>query len=168
MCCRKMEEEVMNDYFHTLQLLVNQQEILFYFCMRQTETHFAANPWSTLKKSEMCRISFCTVLYLPSEREKWRFCGLMPIFFNLFVNQLRSQSTYIVYIYYTEYHSVCPLVGIGTPPTPVPQASPNSDDWRKSLAVCLLCGWDISLLLLRRGVTPEGSRDRKRTRDCWV
>ncbi len=55
------------------------------------------------------------------------------------------------------------LVGIGTPPTPLPQASvpfppdqrvggqtslrlrgrgsPNSDDWRKSLALCLLCGW---------------------------
>ncbi len=56
------------------------------------------------------------------------------------------------------------LVGIGTPPTPLPQASvpspppdqrvgggganspaargwrsPNSDDWRKSLALCLLC-----------------------------
>ncbi len=24
---------------------------------------------------------------------------------------------------YTEHHSVCPLVGIGTPPTPLPQAS---------------------------------------------
>ncbi len=67
---------------------------------------------------------------------------------------------------YKEHHSVCPLVGIGTPPTPFPQASvpsppptpdqrvggggtrlrlrrwgsPNSDDWRKSLALCLLCG----------------------------
>ncbi len=61
-----------------------------------------------------------------------------------------------------EHHSVCPLVGIGNPPTPIPQASvpyprtkgwgahspaaegvwgsPNSDDWRKSLALCLLCG----------------------------
>jgi hypothetical protein len=60
---------------------------------------------------------------------------------------------------YKEYHSVCPLVGIGTPPTPLPQASepspsgpkgggvhtrlrlrawgsPNSNDWRKSLALC--------------------------------
>ncbi len=63
---------------------------------------------------------------------------------------------------YTEHHSVCPFVGIGTPPTTLPQASvpspppkggggntrlwlwgwgsPNSDDWRKSLALCLLCG----------------------------
>jgi hypothetical protein len=55
---------------------------------------------------------------------------------------------------YTEYHSVCPLVGIGTPTTPLPRASgwggtlacgwgawgsPNSDDWRKGLALCLLC-----------------------------
>ena len=62
---------------------------------------------------------------------------------------------------YIEHHSVCPLVGIGTPPPLLPQASvpspadqrvgghtrlrlkgwgsPNSDDWRKSLALCLLC-----------------------------
>jgi hypothetical protein len=60
---------------------------------------------------------------------------------------------------YIEHHSVCPLVGIGTPPNPLPQASvpsplgptgggwghtrlrvkgwgsPNSNDWRKSLAL---------------------------------
>ncbi len=63
---------------------------------------------------------------------------------------------------YEEYHSVSPLVGIGTLPTPLSPASvplppepgggehtrlpvrgwgsPNSDDWRKSLALCLLCG----------------------------
>ncbi len=62
---------------------------------------------------------------------------------------------------YIELHSVCPLVGIGTPPTPLPKASvplplqrvggghirlrlcgwgsPNSDEWRISLALCLLC-----------------------------
>jgi hypothetical protein len=60
---------------------------------------------------------------------------------------------------YKEYHSVCPLVGLGTLPTPTLPASvplpaepgggghtrvrgwgsPNSDDWRKSLALCLLC-----------------------------
>jgi hypothetical protein len=59
-----------------------------------------------------------------------------------------------------EYHSVCPLVRIGTTTFPLPQASvyppqpkgrghtrlrvrgggSNSDDWRKSLALCLLCG----------------------------
>ncbi len=61
-----------------------------------------------------------------------------------------------------EYHSVCLLVGIGTPPSPLPSpsecaprpepkrgrtlacgwvgwGSPNSDDWSKSLALCLLC-----------------------------
>jgi hypothetical protein len=62
------------------------------------------------------------------------------------------------------YHIVCPLVDIWDPPTPLPLAnvppprnlrgggytlaclgggggwgSPNSDDWRKSLALCLLC-----------------------------
>jgi hypothetical protein len=63
---------------------------------------------------------------------------------------LVPQSTYI------EHHSVCPLVRIGTPPTPLPQASvPYPPDqrvgghtclrlrgWgrlRKSLALCLLC-----------------------------
>jgi hypothetical protein len=58
---------------------------------------------------------------------------------------------------YLEYHNVCPLVGIGTPPVPsLPSGcarqapgggggvhlrvwgSSNSDDWRKSLALCLL------------------------------
>jgi hypothetical protein len=64
---------------------------------------------------------------------------------------------------YIEYHSVCPLVGIGTLPPPLSPASvplppepkggghnrlqvrgwgsPNSDDWRKSLALCLLCAF---------------------------
>ncbi len=61
---------------------------------------------------------------------------------------------------YLEYHSVCPLVLTGTPPTPVPLAGvspqknqrgghtrlrvrgwkgPNLEDWRKSLALYLLC-----------------------------
>jgi hypothetical protein len=74
---------------------------------------------------------------------------------------LCPQSTYTVY---KEYHSVCPLVGIGTLPTllspasvPLPQnrgggggghtrlrmrgwGSSNSGDWRKSLTLCLLLG----------------------------
>ncbi len=74
----------------------------------------------------------------------------------------RSSHKVLIYI---EHHSVCPLVGIGTLPIPLPQASvcppsphgprvhgghthlrlkgwgsPHSDDWRKSLALCLLCG----------------------------
>ncbi len=69
---------------------------------------------------------------------------------------------------YKEYHSVCPLVGIGTLPTPLSPASvplpprkgghtrlrvrgwesPNSDDWRKSLALCLLCGYDKQFLIV--------------------
>jgi hypothetical protein len=56
------------------------------------------------------------------------------------------------YIPWVQYHSVSPLVRIGTPPPPLPQASvslprkrvkgwggTNSDDWRISLALCLLC-----------------------------
>jgi hypothetical protein len=64
-----------------------------------------------------------------------------------------------------EYHSVCPLVGIGTLPTPslASECAPpprtrggggtlacveglgesQSVDWRKSLALCLLCGVPI-------------------------
>ncbi len=66
---------------------------------------------------------------------------------------------------YIDYHSVCPLVGIVTLPTPLSPASvplppewggghtrqrvrgwgsPNSDDWRKSLALCLLSGLSVS------------------------
>jgi hypothetical protein len=46
---------------------------------------------------------------------------------------------------YLENHSVCPLVRIGTPhPLSCKQfdrvGGPNSDDWRKGLALCLLCG----------------------------
>ena len=46
---------------------------------------------------------------------------------------------------YLENHSVCPLVRIGIPhPLFCKQfdgvGSPNSDDWRKGLALCLLCG----------------------------
>jgi hypothetical protein len=63
---------------------------------------------------------------------------------------------------FIEYHCVCPLLGIGTLPTLLSPASvrlppdwvghsrlrvrgwgsPNYDDWRKSLALCRLCGWD--------------------------
>ncbi len=67
------------------------------------------------------------------------------------MSPFHPQSTYI----YKEYHSVCPLVGTGTPPPPLSRKrvcppprtkgdspaglgvgeSPNSDDWRKSLAL---------------------------------
>ncbi len=73
-----------------------------------------------------------------------------------------------------EYHIVCPLVGIGTLPTPLSPAnvplspepggghirlrvrgcgSPDNDDWRKSLALCLLypsyCQLSTSTLCLK-------------------
>jgi hypothetical protein len=69
-----------------------------------------------------------------------------------------SQSTKHKVHTYKEYHSVCPLVEIVTPPPPLSPASvpltsgtkgggggaklgvgPNSNEWRKSLALCLLC-----------------------------
>ncbi len=77
---------------------------------------------------------------------------------------MQSSVSYIFYgslhkvRIYKEYHSVCPLFGIETLPTPLLPASvplrpepagqtrlrvrawgsPNPDDWRKSLALCLL------------------------------
>jgi len=79
---------------------------------------------------------------------------LKPI---VLVSSISEIATHKVHIY-TEYHSVCPLVGIGTLPPPLSSlgtkgwgggghtrlrvrgwGSPNSDDWRKSLALCLLC-----------------------------
>ncbi len=79
---------------------------------------------------------------------------------SLLLEKSFAQSTYIQYI---EYHISCPLVGIGTLPPPLSPASmplppepkrgghtrlrvrglmsPNSEDWRKGLAHCLiLCG----------------------------
>jgi hypothetical protein len=40
---------------------------------------------------------------------------------------------------YKEYHSVCPLVGGHTGLRVRGWGSPDSDDWRNSLALCLLC-----------------------------
>jgi hypothetical protein len=73
---------------------------------------------------------------------------------------IRSHTTKHEVPIYLEYHSVCPLVGIVTPLPSLPQASvlpprtkgggghtrlrvrgwgsPNSDDWRESLELCLL------------------------------
>ncbi len=94
-----------------------------------------------------------------------RFCFLLIILFSFVSLFLHPQSTYM----YLEYHSVCPLVRIGTTHPLLPQASvslprnqrggahspavrgwerPNSDDWRKSLALCLLCAFTLSLTIL--------------------
>ncbi len=75
-----------------------------------------------------------------------------------------------------EYQSVCPLVGVGTFPPPFPLAnvplppepkgeghtrlrvrgwgSPNSDDWRKGLALCLL--WVLTWVFLLAVVSQSG------------
>jgi hypothetical protein len=91
------------------------------------------------------------------------FLSLIVLHFSTVTNwdfflSYESQSTCL------EYHSVCPLVGTGTPPPPLLQASvpprnqrgrvhtrqrvrgwgsPNSDDWSKSLALCLLCDTSV-------------------------
>jgi hypothetical protein len=67
---------------------------------------------------------------------------------------------------YAEHHSVCPLVGIGTHPTPLPQASvppspgpkgegahsPGEGEFQlrrlEKLALCLLCGADTLPIFL--------------------
>jgi hypothetical protein len=84
----------------------------------------------------------------------------------LSVHKCREHSTKYISIIYLEYHSACPFVGIGTLPPPLSPASvhlppepkggahspagkglgsPYSDDWRKSLALCLLCGAQYSV-----------------------
>ncbi len=83
------------------------------------------------------------------------------------LRRLRRSTKYVRI--YEEYHSVCILVGIGTLPTspspasvplpPVPGGgathlrvrgwgSSNSDDLRKSLALCLLCKKDIHIVAI--------------------
>ncbi len=89
---------------------------------------------------------------------------------------LCERKTHKVRIY-KEYHSVCPLVGIRTLPcnpslaiecAPPPRTGrggghtrlrvrgwgcPNSDDLRKSLALCLLCGTTLHILFLNLEIT---------------
>ncbi len=97
----------------------------------------------------------------------------LPVFCPVIRCHLLSNSclkpVITTYMYmYVEYHSVFPLVGIGTP-SPLPQikrvcppppnqrwgggahspgggrewGSPKSDDWRNSLALCLLCACHV-------------------------
>jgi hypothetical protein len=66
------------------------------------------------------------LVYIMDHRESWRGArkgvSVFPIKGGWFINcrTLYSQSTYILY---EEYHSVCPLVGIGTLPTPLSPVS---------------------------------------------
>jgi hypothetical protein len=103
--------------------------------------------------------------------------------------QLEISLTHKVHMYLDsiEYLSVCPLVRIGTP-TPIPtsecvppgatwgeghirlrvrgwEGCPNSDDWRKGLALCLLCGLicvllhhENSILLYQEKLRSRNSR----------
>ncbi len=113
------------------------------------------------KSLALCILSVCT----------WRRHKLSSVYYD--------PHKVLIYI---EHHSVCPLVGIWTPPTPLPQASvppppqdqrvgggahspaargwgsSNSDDWRKSLALCLLCAPTL----------PGGAVDTGEKRHCSV
>jgi hypothetical protein len=58
------------------------------------------------------------------------------VFFNV------GHKVLIQFIKYIEHHSVCPLVGIGTPPTPLPQRvcpPPRTKRWGGTLA----CGLGV-------------------------
>jgi hypothetical protein len=114
-----------------------------------------------------------TCLYAPCYR-RWRkrITNEIVIFgFSVYLSWISysygSQSTYIYIV------PVCPLVGIGTLPpllspasVPLPPepkggghtrlrvrgwGSPNFDDWRKSLALCLLCAMVYLLKLVGFG-----------------
>ncbi len=69
----------------------------------------------------------------------------LVVFANISSFHLSSKCwTHKVHLY-LEYHSVCSLVRMGLP-HPLSRkrvrwwGGPNSDDWRKSLVLCLLCG----------------------------
>ncbi len=106
--------------------------------------------------------------------------------------QHRVSITHKVNIY-LEYHSVCPLVRIGTTPPPLSQASvsspwnkgrgedspmrmrwrgsPNSEDWRKSLALCQLCGITVKKGKFRRNWVQShlwGTKSTYITIDLWL
>jgi hypothetical protein len=81
-------------------------------------------------------------------------------------------------------HFFCLSANIGTPPTPSPASvsppgtkgedtltcglsgwGPNSDDWRESLSLCLLCGpvdWCVNILAHRCPPPPIGNDDQAR------
>ncbi len=85
---------------------------------------------------------------------------ILPAEYGIFLKNIRNSSEFSG-IFKVKFPGI-PLVGIGTHPTPLLPASvplspepgwgghtclrvrgwqsPNSDDWRKSLAFCLLCG----------------------------
>jgi hypothetical protein len=95
-----------------------------------------------------------------------RYCFKCSIQFKRLPTKCISPEHKVLVHIYLEHQSICPLVGIGTAPSPLQNAreclltptpptpnqrggtlacsegmgSPNSDDWRKSLAQCLLCG----------------------------
>jgi hypothetical protein len=82
-----------------------------------------------------CRVKFCT--HQRPGRTK-----LLKIFYPS-VNTVYCRTTKYTYTVYLEYHSVCTLVRIGTPPHPHPQATKcvpyPFGSGEKSLVLCLLC-----------------------------
>jgi hypothetical protein len=91
-----------------------------------------------------------------------KYLNMAPLLYKV-LQHARQQCSYTKKYVHKEHHRVCPLVGIGTLPTPLSPASvplppepkgggghspvgeglgeclSNSDDWRKRLALCLLC-----------------------------
>ncbi len=112
------------------------------------------------------------------------FCGVPIILYGglLHLSSLLLHSDCVPHKVriYTEYHGLCPLVGIGTLPThltpasvPLPPepkgrghtrlqvrgwGSPNADDWRKSLALYLLCGVPPSGPRIEHGINIMSGR----------
>jgi hypothetical protein len=96
-------------------------------------------------------------------------CAILPIVSDVTFSNCSVICVFLLFFasihIYIEYHSGCPLVRVGTPPLALPQASvppphpppgtkgevvhtrlrvrgrgsPNADDLRKSLALCLIC-----------------------------
>jgi hypothetical protein len=116
-----------------------------------------------VENSRLSTFNLFLVRKSPPRSNKWRHprvcrCPLAetaPNYTHLNMATKISSTSQSTYIY--EHHRVCPLVGIGTPPTPLPHASecapppgpndgghtrlrlrgwgsPHSDEWRKKLS----------------------------------
>ncbi len=123
---------------------------------------------NTLKTSELCAAgSFDHFPSISCRLGAFFFWLSLYFWFSLLFGLLLSHKVRK----YKEYHSACPLLGIGTLPTPLSPASvplspsprtggggghtrlwmrgwgsPNSDDWKESLSLCLLCVLSLSFL----------------------
>ncbi len=141
-----------------LRILINNRSANFYFCQHPFKKHTVFILAALICNARNIMNPFCSKSVQPSAIQ-WKGRSWPP---SGFWNRIaHSQQIWIVGVIrkvhiYKEYHSVCPLAEFGLPQPPLPQASvpfprtkvggahstavegwgsPNSDDWRKGLAL---------------------------------